>query len=240
MAPKTNNEKKSEIRKYDLEKSAVVFKTKETFGALSNMAANFPLRVNGVDIRTSEALFQACRFPNFPDIQNEIIAERSPMSAKMKSKPYRHKSRSDWDQVRVGIMRWCLKVKLAQHWEKFGDALRETEHLDIVERSRRDDFWGAKLMQDDTLVGINALGRLLMELRDQIAKDPPNVLQCVEPLPIRNFRLLDKQIGKIYPRQFQLSNRCSESFSGSSGNSRAGHRDAAQDEDDLPLFQGHR
>lgn len=237
MAPMTNNQQKSEIRRYDLEKSAVVFKTREEFGALSNMAGGFPLRVNGVDIRTSEALYQACRFPDFPDIQYKIIAERSPMSAKMKSKPYRHKSRSDWNQVRVEIMRWCLKVKLAQHWEKFGDALRETKHLDIVERSRRDDFWGARLMQDDTLVGTNALGRLLMELRDQIAKEPPNVLQRVEPLPIRNFRLLDEQIGKICPRQFQLSDHCSDSFFGSSGNSRAGHRDAAQDENDLPLFQ---
>jgi len=45
------------------------------------------------------------------------------MTAKMVSKPHRKDSRSDWDEVRVQIMRWCLRVKLAQHWETFGELL---------------------------------------------------------------------------------------------------------------------
>src|SRR5262249_15310477 len=103
----------------------VVFcKTKEAFGGLSNMAAGDPLDVNGLDILTSEALYQACRFPQRPDVQKMILAERSPMGAKMRSKPYRTEhTRRDWEQVNVVIMHWCLRVKLAQNWKTFGDLL---------------------------------------------------------------------------------------------------------------------
>ena len=66
------------------------------------------------------------------------------MTAKMVSKPHRKDSRSDWDEVRVQIMRWCLRVKLAQHWETFGELLLSTGERPIVEESSRDPFWGAK------------------------------------------------------------------------------------------------
>src|SRR5947207_340527 len=85
----------------------VVFcKTKEAFGGLSNMAGGYPLHVNGLDILTSEALYQACRFPRRADVQKLILAERSPMGAKMRSKPYRaDHTRPDWEQVNADIMR---------------------------------------------------------------------------------------------------------------------------------------
>src|SRR5690606_37437152 len=107
--------------------------TNEVFGGLSNMAGGFPLRVNGIRILTSEALYQACRFPKRPDVQRLIIGENSPMTAKMKSKPYRQDTRPDWDQVRVKIMRWCLRVKLAQNWHKFSELLLATGDKPIVE-----------------------------------------------------------------------------------------------------------
>lgn len=65
-------------------------KTKEEYGGLSNMAAGFPIELNGVRILSSEALYQAMRFPNHPDYQKEIIQQRSPMTAKMISKNIAH------------------------------------------------------------------------------------------------------------------------------------------------------
>src|ERR1043165_4533284 len=91
-------------------------KTDEAFGGLSNMAPGYPVRVNGVRIFTVEALYQACRFPHLPEVQQLIIGQHSPMTAKMVSKPYREDSRPDWDRVRVKVMRWCLRMKLTQHW----------------------------------------------------------------------------------------------------------------------------
>ncbi len=196
MTTATNNQGNHQLRTYHRTDSAVFLKTKEKYGGLSNMAGGYPLVVNDIKIRTSEALYQACRFPHMPEVQQLIIEQRSPMTAKMKGKPHRQNSRPDWNAVRVKIMRWCLQVKLAQNWDSFSELLLETANLPIVEQSRRDDFWGAKPVDKDTLIGVNALGRLLMELREQV-KDDPSELLHVDPLPIPNFLLYEHQIEVI-------------------------------------------
>ncbi|WP_084194551.1 NADAR family protein [Insolitispirillum peregrinum] len=182
--------------------SATFRKVSEKFGGLSNMAGGFPLSVEGVPVATSEALYQACRFPHRPEIQELILASSSPMTAKMKSKPHRRETRPDWSLVRVPIMKWCLRVKLAQNWKRFSELLLSTGDVPIVEDSRTDSFWGAKPDGGDFLVGENALGRLLMELRLKL-HDAPEELYEVPPLPIAHFMLLGRQIGvvgrKVYP-----------------------------------------
>ncbi len=188
----------SQIRTYNSAECAVFLKTRERFGGLSNMAPGFPLCVNGIHFRTSEALYQACRFPLRPDVQKQIIDERSPMTAKMKSKPHRKHTRADWDEVRVPIMRWCLRVKLLQNWETFGELLISTDDMPIVEKkSRRKDFWGAVEGPDGTLVGMNVLGRLLMQLRQDKIRCGLEKLESVEPLPISDFLLLGKPIHTV-------------------------------------------
>jgi type I restriction enzyme, S subunit len=188
----------TQTRIYDPTVSVVFLKTNERFGGLSNMAPGFPLRINGIPIRTSEALYQACRFPHMPDVQHRILDEHSPMTAKMRTKPFRSQSRPDWDNVRVKIMRWCLRVKLAQNWHAFSELLLATEDRPIVEQSRKDDFWGAKVTKNGTLVGMNVLGRLLMELREQLKSEDPESLKIVEPPPIPEFMLFQKPIEPVY------------------------------------------
>lgn len=189
--------RQGQTRTYNRASSAVFLKTNEKFGGLSNMAGGFPLLVNGIRILTSEALYQACRFPHLPEVQKLIIGERSPMTAKMKSKPYRQDSRADWDRVRVKIMRWCLRVKLAQNWRAFSALLLETGEQPIVEESRRDDFWGAHPIDEKLLVGMNVLGRLLMELRDEVRGGSQASLLRVEPLAIPDFLLNGKVIAAV-------------------------------------------
>ena len=204
MTSRRSKQMKNDVlRTYCRADVVVVFKTKESFGGLSNMAPGFPLLINGIRIPTTEALYQACRFPHLPDVQREIIGQHSPMTAKMKSKPHRKNSRQDWDEVRFKVMRWCLRIKLAQHYEEFGRLLLATHDKLIVEQSRKDDYWGAKLSEDDeTLIGQNVLGRLLMELRELLNKDAEENLKTVHPLSIPSFLLLDKSIGTVTARQF--------------------------------------
>lgn len=197
MISSSDTRRDSMIRTYDRFKSVVFLKTNEEFGGLSNMAGGFPLVVNRLRIFTSEALYQACRFPHMPEVQRLIIAQTSPMTAKMKSKPYRCDSRPDWNQVRVKIMRWCLRVKLVQHWNKFSELLLATGDRPIVEHSRKDDFWGAKPAGDQTLVGVNVLGRLLMELREEVRSGSCTALMRVEPLLIPDFLLNGQPIQPI-------------------------------------------
>ncbi len=189
------NNIKYQERVYNYSDSCVFRKTKELNGGLSNMASGYPIKINGVRILTSEALYQACRFPHLPEIQSKIIQEKSPMSAKMVSKPYRDNSRKDWDNVRLEIMYWCLRVKLAQNFFTFGRLLESTFDKSIVEDSRKDRFWGAvKDKDNDTLIGVNALGRYLMKLRQEYNSECRYDLLYVEPLKIPDFMLYNEPI----------------------------------------------
>lgn len=187
----------SNIRSYIIDESIVFRKTKEEFGGLSNMAPGYNIKLGDIIIGTSEALYQACRFPNSIEVQKMIIEQKSPMTAKMKSKPFRSETRSDWLSVRVSIMRWCLRAKLACNFEKFSNLLISTNNKPIVEDSRRDSFWGAIQKDDGNLVGENVLGRLLMELRELLTKNKNIDFKSVAPLPINDFKLLGNPIPHI-------------------------------------------
>ena len=188
--------REAQIRHYHPEESVAFRRTKERFGGLSNMASGFPIYVSGVRIKTSEALYQACRFPDRPDVQRMIIEQHSPMTAKMKGRRYLSETRPDWQKVRVNIMRWCLRVKLAQHWETFGNLLLSTGDTPIVEHSRKDVFWGAKL-GDGVLTGMNILGRLLVELREEMKGPNHDRLKTVDPPRIPHFLLYGQSISAI-------------------------------------------
>ncbi|POP74666.1 DUF1768 domain-containing protein [Pseudomonas amygdali pv. morsprunorum] len=184
------------IREYDRSNSIVFLKTSDEFGGLSNMAGGFPLFVNERKILTSEALYQVCRFPHLPEVQCLIVSQTSPMTAKMRSKPFRSESRPDWMRVRVRVMRWCLRAKLVQNWDRFSKLLLMTEGLPIVEQSSKDKFWGASPQNDNKLVGANVLGRLLMELREDIVSERLYQHELA-PLDIKDFLLFGQSIRTI-------------------------------------------
>jgi ribA/ribD-fused uncharacterized protein len=203
-----HSSKQKELRIYEASQCCVFRKTKELYGGLSNMASGYPIKINGIKILSSEALYQACRFPHLPDVQEKIIREKSPMSAKMVGKPFRNNSRPDWDEERIKIMRWCLKVKLAQNFIQFGRLLETTLDKSIVEDSSKDDFWGAIRNKEnqETLHGVNALGRLLMELRKNYNENRYSFNTfVVEQLDIPDFRLFGKPIETVDERDSFLS-----------------------------------
>ena len=157
------------------------------------MCAGFNIRIGNIEFRTSEALYQACRFPDHPDIQADIIAQKSPMSAKMKTKPVIELTRPDWMNHRYDIMHWAVRLKLQQNWEKFGELFDESGSMPIVEQSRKDAYWGAiKDESDGHLVGENRLGHILMTVRYDRANSPNRII----PAPkIDNFKILGIAIG---------------------------------------------
>jgi ribA/ribD-fused uncharacterized protein len=187
---------------YDLKKVVSFQKTDEEFGGLSNMKGKtFPIKVNNCLIYTSEALYQACRFPDYPEIQLSIISEASPMASKMKAKKYRKThTRKDFEEIKVEIMRWCLRVKLAHHPFGMGALLMRTGERDIVEISHKDKFWGTVRKKDNPHIveGQNILGKLLMELRSFYLENKGNAnLLRVDPLSITNFKILGKPIESV-------------------------------------------
>lgn len=170
------------------------------------MAAGFDVSVLNVNIRTVEALYQACRFPDFPEIQKLIIEQRSPMAAKMVSRRFQSYTRSDWDKIRVRLMRWCLTVKLSQNYEKFGSILQLTGNAPIVELSTKDQFWGASPVQN-RLKGCNVLGRLLMELRQKFLDYPPEYFSTILPPLENSFMLYGQKINAVTAKEKFLKSK---------------------------------
>ena len=188
----------SQLRRYNPGGAAVFRIVRERWGGLSNFGA-YPLEVNGVAIPTSEALYQACRFPGDPDLQRLVISQPNPMAAKIEANKKADRSRADWFDINVRLMRWVLRVKLACNYESFGQLLDSTGEMPIVEHSRRDRFWGARY-EGSELVGVNALGRLLMELREQLREDERGALRRVSPPDIPDFLLYGEPIGEVTRR----------------------------------------
>jgi len=189
-------------REYITREVITFAKTDGKFGALSNMAPGHNLFVNEINIRSSEILYQACRFPLFPQIQQEIIDVKSPMDAKKISRHYISYSRQDWDSVKFKVMKWCLEVKLIQNFSSFSELLISTGDKAIVEYSAKDSLWGANPKSQDTLVGVNALGRLLMELREKIKVGNLTPNTVIAPVNIPAFSLFDKRITDVYNQEY--------------------------------------
>lgn len=184
-------------------------KIKDPAGILSNMGA-LEVEAGGKRWKSTEALYQASRFPDHPDIQELIRAEHSPMSAKMMSKPHREgKGRADWNEVRVPIMEWCLWLKLAFNFRFIYWSLKEHLGQPIVEITakktpRPDDlFWGTlpDKGNPDQLSGTNMLGKLWMAIRDDVFADPAipfgdlaRKYAVVPPPPVENLRLFGQEV----------------------------------------------
>ena len=183
------------FRTYNLNDKNIVFfkKTKEKWGGLSNMAGGYPLFINNILIYSSEALYQAMKFPKFPDIQLQIISQKNPMHSKMIARKNKDLVRIDWDLIKIKIMRWVLLIKLMFNYESFGNLLRETGNKKIVELSSKDKFWGAVLVDKQNMIakGENVLGRLLMEIRNKTLDKKFNVVASPN---ISNFNFLGKEI----------------------------------------------
>ena len=108
--------------------------------------------------RTSEALYQALKFPSRPDVQESISKAAKPIVAKEMG---RSKSiRSDWDAVRVDAMRYVLRVKRKANRQLIDAALKRTSTLPIVEVSHHGDDWWGVVPRGDKYVGHNVLGQL--------------------------------------------------------------------------------
>ncbi|MCG3727582.1 NADAR family protein [Vibrio cincinnatiensis] len=156
---------KKMYRSYPVQESCVFFRTKEQWGELSNMSNDFPFVIDGITIHSSEALYQALKFQNFPLIQEEILRQDSAKLAKNIAKKNGDFACND-KRKHLSYMGFSLYCKYKAHNEYFSQLLDNTRDKAIVEMSYNDVFWGAT-PNGDVLGGINALGRLWMQLREE-------------------------------------------------------------------------
>lgn len=170
---------------------AIVFRRPtDEFGALSNMSRALPSRIYGIEIRSTEHLYQAMQFGRHPRIQQVILDQRTPHAAKRVARRFKHCARHDWSHVRVAVMYWALRVKQAMHWDRLSRLFERTGTRPFVYHAVRDGFWGAMPVGAKTLCGENKLGQLWMDLRQARQGPLPNELKVIRPPDIAEFRLL--------------------------------------------------
>ena len=145
-------------------------KVRLPYGWLGNMSP-FPIQADGRLWQTAEALFQARRFAHAECI-DAIHTATSPMEAKRIANEHvsqmviEPRSAADVDN-----MRRVLRLKIDQH-PQLKAMLLETHGRIIEDCSARPKaiFWGARRTPDGW-EGQNMLGRLWMELREQLRQD---------------------------------------------------------------------
>lgn len=142
-----------------------IHKVNEEWGVFSNFA-HTPIPIGTLTFKSSEQLFQLMKFRDEEPVKAVWAANNPKMTAKKWEKTHR---RDDWGKIIIDVMKYCLQQKY-DNSITFRGELERSQGKYIVEDQttfpkKQPDAWGAKL-QDDTFVGPNILGRLLMELRE--------------------------------------------------------------------------
>ncbi|HAY22556.1 MAG TPA: hypothetical protein DCY27_10405 [Desulfobacterales bacterium] len=139
------------------------YRVNEPYGQFSNFSPH-PIFLDGVTWPTSEHYFQAQKFLD-DERREEIKAAASPMVAARLGRDRSRPLRPDWDQVKDEIMRTAVRAKVMQHTE-VRQLLLDTGDALIVEHTAHDSYWG----DGGDGSGKNMLGRILMEIRTELAK----------------------------------------------------------------------
>lgn len=126
----------------------------------------FPMRFDGVAYESSEHAYQAQKTFNMEEVE-KIKNAKTPGAAKRLARTA--KLRDDWEDVKVDIMRDILWAKFSIPY--LSKLLLDTGNSFLIEGNTwGDTFWG---MCDGK--GRNILGKLLMEIREEMRK--PDIIE---------------------------------------------------------------
>lgn len=134
------------------------------YGEFSNFAP-FPIQLDGKTWPTSEHYFQAHKFLD-EALQEAVRQAKSPMAAARMGRDRSKPLRADWENIKDDTMRTAVRAKFAQH-ESLKKLLIDTADAIIVEHTERDSYWG----DGGDGSGKNMLGLILMEIRDELARN---------------------------------------------------------------------
>lgn len=137
------------------------YSTKKPYGEFSNFGL-FPITVDGKRWPTSEHYYQAHKY-DIEELQERVRLAKSPYLAAKIGRDPKIPKRTDWLEVKDGIMWKALLAKFTEY-----DSLRElilsTGDSVIFEHTKNDCYWGD--CGDRT--GQNKLGKQLMMIRTMI------------------------------------------------------------------------
>lgn len=135
------------------------YKTADPYGFLNNYS-EYKFFIYGKWFRWVEAAYQSQK-TLIKEEQDVIWSEKSPKRVRDLGQVC--SMRSDWDEVKVSIMKECVMAKFLQHSD-LRKQLMNTGDEELVEDSPVDAWWGCG--KDGT--GKNMLGKILMEVREEL------------------------------------------------------------------------
>ncbi|MDP4038801.1 MAG: NADAR family protein [bacterium] len=142
------------------------------FYTFSNFSS-FQVEWRGRIWPTSEHAYQAAHFfETSPELVEEIFKARSAHDALKIAKTNANKAPDNWEKINVKIMKDICKQKLLQH-SYVQQKLLQTADLLLVEDSPKDNFWG----WGEDRKGRNELGKIWMQLREWLRKNPNLVIK---------------------------------------------------------------
>lgn len=139
------------------------FKADDPYFEFSN-AAPFGFEECGVYWPSVEHYFQAMKFTGdeHADLREKIRHAETPRKAKQVGTDRENPLRSDWSDVKEDVMLHALKRKFSN--PKLRDLLAGTGDAVLCEDAPHDNYWGT----GKNGTGENRLGKLLMQLRDEL------------------------------------------------------------------------
>ena len=120
------------------------------------------IEYDGLTYGSSEAAFQAQKC--MTNEERLAFTKYNPDESKRAGK--RVKLRSDWEDVKLGIMEEILRAKFTQHEDIAQKLINTGERILIEGNDLGDVFWG---IDTATGEGENHLGKILMKIRGELA-----------------------------------------------------------------------
>ena len=114
------------------------YKVNDDYGFMSNFAP-YPFSDGSRIWPTSEHYFQAQKFL-VPEIQEKIRQIASPMDAALEGRNRQNPLRSDWEEIKDGVMLQALRMKFSQNPEIAKELLATIDAI-IIEHTQNDAYW---------------------------------------------------------------------------------------------------
>lgn len=153
------------------------YSTKGQYGCFSNFSAH-PVEFGGQVWPTSEHAFQGQKFLA-TEHQQAIRQAKSPMIAARMGRDRKRPLRADWEAVKLDLMGAIVLAKFTQHADLHA-VLLATGDAQIIEHTTNDAYWG----DGGDGHGQNWLGRILMEVRVQLASTKS--VEHTQPTALQN------------------------------------------------------
>lgn len=148
----------------------------DSFSREHDFLSNFyPCKIlyNGLEYQSAEAAFQAAKFPPSERYQ---LTTMTPGEAKKAGR--KAALPKNWNMRRLDVMREVVASKFMQNPE-LAEKLIATGDAELIEGNWwGDDFWGVCWNSAGT--GHNNLGKILMELRDELVINGSHDQNCYE------------------------------------------------------------